>query len=119
MCFVIVMSYDPTLSAEFAIGQSWDPNSLAPGATSGPRGRSEGTTEAGSQVGLAPPRLKTIEEAAQWLNVPASWLRKAVSARRVPFRRIDKHVGFTQAHLGAIVDAGEPVKPARAVRTRL
>lgn len=52
-------------------------------------------------------RLLTITDAAVELNVPESWLRKAVSARRVPFTRLGRHVRFTDAHLDAIVTTGE------------
>lgn len=64
-------------------------------------------------------QLKTIDEAAEWLNVPVGGLRKAVSARKVPFTKIGKHVRFTQAHLDAIVAAGEQLTPSRAARGRL
>lgn len=52
-------------------------------------------------------RLLTIADAAVELNVPESWLRKAVTARRVPFTRLGRHVRFTDSHLAAIVTTGE------------
>jgi excisionase family DNA binding protein len=62
--------------------------------------------------------LFTIAEAAEYLNVPYTWLRDKVTERQVPFTRLGKHVRFTEQHLGQIVAAGEqPVAP-RPVRGR-
>lgn len=52
-------------------------------------------------------RLYTIAEAAEALNVPVSWLRSSVTARRVPHTRLGRYVRFTDAHLTAIVADGE------------
>lgn len=52
-------------------------------------------------------RLLSIPEAAEVLNVPEKWLREMVTARRVPFTRLGKHVRFSQAHLDEIVLAGQ------------
>lgn len=52
-------------------------------------------------------RLYSIREAAEVLNVPVSWLRDKVTARRVPHTRLGRHVRFTDAHLADIVAAGE------------
>jgi len=53
------------------------------------------------------PRLLTIDQAAERLGVPRTWLRDKVSARAVPHTRLGKHVRFTAAHLASIVAAGE------------
>lgn len=62
--------------------------------------------------------LRTIPEAAEWLGVHESWLRRAVSARAVPHTRLGKHVRFSQAHLDQIVAAGEQQVPTPLRRRR-
>lgn len=57
--------------------------------------------------------LRTIDQAAEWLGIPAHTLRKLVSARSVPHTRIGRHVRFSADHLAAIVAAGEEL-PATA-----
>ncbi len=52
-------------------------------------------------------RLYSLQEAADLLNVPASWLRTAIAHRTVPHTRLGRHVRFTEAHLAAIVAEGE------------
>lgn len=54
--------------------------------------------------------LMDIAAAAKPLAVPEGWLRGAVTARKVPCTRFGKHVRFSQAHIAAIIAAGE--KPA-------
>jgi excisionase family DNA binding protein len=52
----------------------------------------------------SPPQvLFTFAEAAEMTALRESWLRKAVSERRIPFRRIGKHIRFAQADLDALV----------------
>lgn len=53
--------------------------------------------------------LKTIAEAAAYLNIPESTLAALVSARRVPFTRPagTKHIRFAPEHLAEIVAMGE------------
>lgn len=59
--------------------------------------------------------LRDIEAAAEWLGIPKKTLQNYVTARTVPFSRVGKHVRFSQAHLDAIVAAGEqPVITAPA-----
>lgn len=55
--------------------------------------------------------LLTIAQAADYLNVPFSWLRDKVTARAVPHTRLGRHVRFTREHLAAIIAEGEEVKP--------
>lgn len=51
-----------------------------------------------------PPQvLFTFAEAAEMTKLRESWLRKAVSERRIPFRRIGRHVRFAQADIDALV----------------
>ncbi len=61
-------------------------------------------------------RLYTIDEAAEALNVPRSWLRDKVTADAVPHTRLGRHVRFTEAHLAQIVAAGER-RPAAPIPT--
>ncbi len=51
-----------------------------------------------------PERLLTIPEAARVLAVPESWLRERVRLRRVPHRRLGKHVRFSSTDLEQIVE---------------
>ncbi|MEV2279491.1 helix-turn-helix domain-containing protein [Nocardiopsis sp. NPDC049922] len=64
---------------------------------------------------VGPDRLLTIPEAARVLAVPESWLRERVRLRRVPHRRLGKHVRFTAQDLELIVEkaAQQVVVPAR------
>jgi len=47
--------------------------------------------------------LRDITAAAEWLCVPRSWLRDAVTARRVQHTRIGRHVRFSEDDLASIV----------------
>lgn len=51
--------------------------------------------------------LRNIKDAADWLGIPAKTLQGYVTARAVPFTKVGRHVRFSQAHLDAIVAAGE------------
>ena len=51
--------------------------------------------------------LLTIDEAAEYLNVPARWVADAVRQRKVRCTRIGKHVRFRVEHLDELVAAGE------------
>ncbi|MCY9786982.1 helix-turn-helix domain-containing protein [Nocardiopsis sp. EMB25] len=63
---------------------------------------------------VGPDRLLTIPQAAQVLAVPESWLRERVRLRKVPHRRLGKHVRFTTQDLEQIVErAAQQVVPAR------
>ena len=54
-----------------------------------------------------PNRLLTIQEAADYLNVPVRWVQDAVQQHRVRCTRIGKHVRFTPEHLAELIEAGE------------
>lgn len=80
-------------------------------------------SESPGRLSVVPPspevdHLLSIAEAADYLNVPESWLREKVTARKVPFARIGRHVRFTIVHLREIVTAGDqPVlKPVASAR---
>jgi excisionase family DNA binding protein len=61
------------------------------------------------------PRLYTYEEAAEELSVSVGWLKKRVSERSVPFRRLGDLVRFSERDLEAIADQGlfTPPTPRR------
>ena len=65
-------------------------------------------------------RLLNIEEAAAMLGVSESWMRKAVSAKSVPFTKIGKHVRFTAEHMARIITENEndPRAHSRAQSSR-
>ena len=48
--------------------------------------------------------LFTFAQAAEMTALPESWLRKAVTERRIPFRKVGKHVRFSTADLDALVE---------------
>ena len=50
--------------------------------------------------------LYTAEQAAELLQVKASWLRKKATARAIPCTFVGKHLRFSAADLAAIVAAG-------------
>jgi excisionase family DNA binding protein len=62
--------------------------------------------------------LRDVEQAAAWLGIPKNALYAMTAARSVPFTKVGKHVRFSQAHLDAIVAAGEQpvVKPPSELR---
>ena len=62
--------------------------------------------------------LRDIAGAAEWLDVPKSWVRDAVTAGRIPHTRVGRHVRFSEAHLEAIVADGEQ-QPVQAPRVSL
>jgi excisionase family DNA binding protein len=49
--------------------------------------------------------LYTVEEAAELLRVPQSWLRRRAAARAVPVTFLGRHLRFSAANLAAIVAA--------------
>lgn len=71
-------------------------------------------------------RLLDIDQAAEVLNVPASWLQVKATKKEIPHTRIGKHVRFSLKHLDAIIGSGEVTvedvvkpPPRTARRTRL
>lgn len=65
----------------------------------------------------APKVLFTFAEAAEITSLPETWLRKRVTARTIPHRRLGKHVRFAQADLDEVVrQAAEPA--ATPIRRR-
>lgn len=56
--------------------------------------------------GTSPPvRLYTPAEAAQYLAVKESWLRRKVTERAIPHRFLGKHLRFSITDLQTIVTA--------------
>lgn len=54
----------------------------------------------------------TVDEAAEFLRVSVSYLRKLTSARRIPFRKLGKRCVYARSELRAWADARR-VKPVR------
>lgn len=80
------------------------------------------TTRSGEQKpaltasGGAEPLLYTAEQAAELLQVRASWLRRKATARAVPCRFLGKHLRFSRADITAIAEsAATPPRKSRAV----
>lgn len=68
------------------------------------RASSEAVQESDSQA----PReivLYTADQAAQFLQVRPSWLRRKAAARAVPCRHVGKHLRFFRADIDAIAEA--------------
>jgi excisionase family DNA binding protein len=61
-----------------------------------------------------PNRLLTVQEAADYLNVPVRWVQDAVQHRRVRCTRIGKQVRFSADHLLELIEAGEQPRTAAA-----
>jgi excisionase family DNA binding protein len=55
--------------------------------------------------------LLTVDELARFLNVSASWVRKGVLERTLPFTKLGRSVRFTADQVAEIVASGE--RPAR------
>ena len=62
--------------------------------------------------------LLTFTEAATWLAVTESWLRRAVAAKRVPHRRIGRAVRFSPDDLDQIVAAAAVTVPKGTTELR-
>ena len=60
-------------------------------------------------------RLFTIEEAAEALRIPISWLYERTRRNAIPCRRLGKYVRFTHHDLMEIISATEshPKQPVR------
>jgi excisionase family DNA binding protein len=62
--------------------------------------------------------LLNIDEAAEYLNVPARWIADAVRQRKVRCTRIGKHVRFRLEHLDELINAGEQPVTATCIPTQ-
>lgn len=51
--------------------------------------------------------LRNVREAAAYLGISHKTLYAMTAARTVPFTKVGRHIRFSQAHLDAIVAAGE------------
>ncbi len=59
--------------------------------------------------------LMTIDDLARRLKVKRSWVRDAVTARRIPCTRVGRHVRFSEEDYQAIKAAGQqPVEQPSA-----
>lgn len=60
---------------------------------------------------------KDIDEYAVLLGVPRSWVRDKVTAREIQFRKVGRHVRFTEADIAANEDAWlQPVSTTPSLR---
>ena len=62
-------------------------------------------------------KLHTYEEAAELLGVSASWLKKRVRERTIPFRRLGDLIRFSESDLETIANQ-HSVKPGSKARGR-
>lgn len=62
--------------------------------------------------------LLTIDEAAEYLHVPARWVADAVREGKVRCTRIGKHIRFRIEHLDELIAAGEQPVTADVTRQR-
>ena len=61
-------------------------------------------------------QLLTVEEAAEVLRVPASWLRHRVASHEVACIRLGRHIRFTRGQLAVLIEtAVQPVLEAPQV----
>lgn len=61
-----------------------------------------------------PAMLLTAEQAGALLTVPGSWLRDKAATRKIPCRRLGKHLRFALADLTTITEmAARPADPHR------
>jgi len=68
----------------------------------------------GTEPDDGPPRLYTPAEAAHFLKVPESWLRRQAGQRRIPGTYLGRHLRFSVANLRDIADAGTRTPRRRA-----
>ena len=70
-----------------------------------------------STIGPITLRLFTVEEAADTLKLPKSWLYERTRKNAIPFRRIGKYVRFTAEDITEIICAHtiHAIPPDRAI----
>ena len=70
-----------------------------------------------STIGPITLRLFTVEEAADTLKLPKSWLYERTRKNAIPFRRIGKYVRFTAEDITEIISAHtiHAIPPDRAI----
>lgn len=51
--------------------------------------------------------LRNIDQLAELLGVPRTWVRDKVAARAIPFTFVGRHVRFTDDDVAAIIAAGK------------
>lgn len=67
-------------------------------------------------TGQAEDRLYTKAELAAWLGVTESWVRDAITARRIPITWVGRHARFSPENRAAIVAAGREPAPHMATQ---
>ncbi|KNE83838.1 hypothetical protein ADZ36_02530 [Streptomyces fradiae] len=68
-------------------------------------------SEPASGTGSPARLLHTPEQAAELLQVPASWLRKKAAAGLIPCTRVGRHLRFSTADVETVIRNG--ARPAR------
>lgn len=59
----------------------------------------------------ARPRLLTVDQAAEWLNVSPTYVRRRlIFERRIPYVKIGRHVRIDERDLESLIEAGR-VRP--------
>ncbi|HEU5476140.1 MAG TPA: helix-turn-helix domain-containing protein [Actinophytocola sp.] len=63
----------------------------------------------------------TVDEAAEYMNTTARFVRRLIAERRVPFHKIGRHVRLKVVDLQAFIDAGrveafDPMAVRRHIR---
>ncbi|WP_374112684.1 helix-turn-helix domain-containing protein [Streptomyces sp. MNU89] len=88
-------------------------NARAEPATSQGRASGQATAVPGPGSGTGSPArlLHTPEQAAELLQIPASWLRKKAAAGLIPCTRVGRHLRFSTADVETVIRDG--ARPAR------
>ncbi|MCC3650763.1 helix-turn-helix domain-containing protein [Streptomyces sp. S07_1.15] len=92
--------------------------SLSPGTSRSEPATSQGRAsdlaavpESASGTGSPARLLYTPEQAAELLQIPASWLRKKAAAGLIPCTRVGRHLRFSAADVETVIRDG--ARPAR------
>jgi excisionase family DNA binding protein len=64
-----------------------------------------------------PDRLLTMQEVADYLDVPLYWVQQRVRLKTIPHTRVGRHVRFTREHIADIIAAGEQLPHVAKVRS--
>jgi excisionase family DNA binding protein len=106
---------DPSPNAEHELDGSADGPASAPKRRARPRIHRPAAPRSGPEADPPTPeeaRLRhhalayTPEQAADLLNVPAAWLRRAAGQGRIPATYLGKHLRFSNQDLAEIIAAG-------------
>ncbi|MGH2731310.1 MAG: helix-turn-helix domain-containing protein [Actinomycetota bacterium] len=63
----------------------------------------------------APPRLLTVDQVAERLNVPVAYVRRRlIFEQRITYVKIGRHVRVDESELEAFIESGRVASPPRA-----